>query len=155
MKSAVWGTASMLLVLMATYAVAAENAAIVLTSPQSVSTPSAASAASAASLVRHDYVLHCAGCHLMDGTGSETVPSLHELGPVMTANGGRDYLMRVPGVAQAPVDDARLARLLDYVLSEFSGLENVEPFSPAEVGLARERPLRDPVGARPVPRAGD
>jgi hypothetical protein len=99
-------------------------------------------------LARHDYVLHCAGCHMMDGRGSATVPSLTGLAPLLAAEGGRAYLLRVPGVAQAPLSDLRLARLLDFVLASFSELRSVPSFTEGEVARARRDPLRDPVGAR-------
>jgi hypothetical protein len=55
--------------------------------------------------------------------------------------------MRVPGVAQAPLDDARLARLLDWVVSEFANARP-EPFAPEDVARLRRSPLRDPEAAR-------
>ncbi|MEJ2013829.1 MAG: cytochrome c [Anaerolineales bacterium] len=72
---------------------------------------------------RSDYLLHCAGCHRPDGTGlPPDVPSLvGPLGRIASSPAGRDYLARVPGAAQAPLTDAELAAVLNWVLAEFNG----------------------------------
>ena len=58
---------------------------------------------------------------------------------------GRDYLMRVPGVARSQLDDARLAAVLNWMLANLSA-EQVAPGFPAftaeEVGQARRLPLQ-------------
>jgi mono/diheme cytochrome c family protein len=108
----------------------------------------AASAAVAAE--RDDFVLHCAGCHKFDGSGSQVVPALDQVGNVFAVNGGRQYLARVPGVAQAPLNDQRLAALLNWLLGEFGQSEARPPYGAEEVGHLRAQPLRDPVAARQV-----
>ena len=96
-----------------------------------------------------DYTLHCSACHTAQGGGSPgLVPSLRELAPLLALPGGREYLVRVPGVAQAPLSPDRIARLLNWVLAQYSGLA-VEPrYSAEEVEVLRRSPLRDPVGFR-------
>jgi mono/diheme cytochrome c family protein len=99
--------------------------------------------------VLEDYTLHCSACHTLDGTGTEgLVPSLRELAPVLDHPEGRAYLIRVPGVAQAPLSDARIARLLNWVLAEYSETAVEPPFDQDEVAAWRARPLRDPLGFR-------
>jgi len=99
--------------------------------------------------VFEDYTLHCSACHTLDGSGTEgVVPSLRELAPLLEHPGARAYLVRVPGVAQAPLSDARIARLLNWVLAELSGTSVAPPFGADEVAQWRTRPLRDPVGFR-------
>jgi mono/diheme cytochrome c family protein len=96
-----------------------------------------------------DYVLHCSACHAFDGAGVPgVVPTLHGIALLLDAPGGRAYLAQVPGVAQAPLSDARLARLLDWVLLSFSGATPEPPYSAAEVGALRATPLRDPAPVR-------
>lgn len=96
------------------------------------------------------YVLHCAGCHGRDGSGHvDFVPSLQGVGALLSRPGGRAYLARVPGVAQAPVADAQLAELLNWILTEISGASDLVPYSASEVGALRRDPLRDPAAARP------
>jgi len=100
--------------------------------------------------VLEDYTLHCSGCHGRDATGTaEVAPTLHGLASLLERSGGREYLARVPGVAQAPLSDARLARLLNWVLSEFSGAAPSPVYTADEVGRLRKVPLRDAPAARP------
>jgi mono/diheme cytochrome c family protein len=115
----------------------------------------ATSPANATPPVEEDYLLSCAGCHRMDGRGVPgVVPSLEETRRLAGLAGGREYLARVPGVAQAPLSDARLARLLNWVIAEFGRAEDAggpQPaaYTAAEIGPLRRDPLRDPAAARP------
>ena len=95
----------------------------------------------------HDYLLSCGGCHGLDGDGSARVPSLRGVDRLLARPAGRDYVLRVPGVASAPLSDARLAALLDWVFVHF---DNRTPthFNAAEVGAARTAPWIDPKAAR-------
>jgi mono/diheme cytochrome c family protein len=99
-------------------------------------------------LARHDYLLQCAGCHGTDGNGSAVVPSLHRLAPLLAFEAGRDYLVRIPGVAQAPLASDRLAAVLNWVAAEFNQTNVAPPFTEAEVARGRAQPLRDPVAIR-------
>lgn len=59
---------------------------------------------------------------------------------------GRDYLMRVPGVARAAMDDARLAAVLNWMLATYGGEQvaaGFPPYTADEVGAARRQVLRD------------
>lgn len=95
---------------------------------------------------RFDYVLHCAGCHKLDGSGSAVVPALDEIGRLVALPGGREYIGRVPGVAQAPLDSDRLAALLNWLVTEHGGA--APPYDAMEIEALRRRPLRDPLAAR-------
>jgi len=102
---------------------------------------------------RGDYLLHCAGCHLADGRGSPpAVPSLAgPLGRIVSSPAGRDYLARVPGAAQAPISDADLAAVLNWVLLEFNRATLPSDFKPlraSEVARSRARVLPDPLKLR-------
>jgi len=97
---------------------------------------------------RFDYLLNCAGCHRMDARGSALVPPLTEIAPFLATPRGRAYLVRVPGVAQSPLSDERVAALLNWVLGEFCGAEGFSPYSAAEVAALRTEPLRDPFSER-------
>lgn len=102
---------------------------------------------------RYDYLLHCSGCHRADGSGAPPeVPTLRgPVGKLVATPQGRAYIARVPEVAQAPLDDAALARLLNWTLREFNAdtlPKDFRPMQPDEVGKARRRVLADPLRAR-------
>ena len=103
-------------------------------------------------VARYDYLLHCAGCHLTDGSGSPPeVPPLRSMARLAAIPAGRDYLARVPEVAQAPLPDARLANLLNWAIQEFSRDHlpaGFRPLTAAEVGKARAQILKDPLRTR-------
>ena len=93
-----------------------------------------------------DYVVHCQGCHLQDGRGTPgKVPALAgSVGYLLGLPGGRSYLTRVPGVANAPLDDAQLAALLNWMIEAFGGLQTPpywHRFTRAEVAHGRQSPL--------------
>lgn len=109
--------------------------------------------APAAADPRADYLLHCAGCHLADGSGSpQSVPSLAgPLGRIAASPEGRDYLARVPGAAQAPLDDEALAAVLNWILLELNRETLPRDFRPlrgSEVARSRARVLADPLKLR-------
>src|SRR5262249_51219864 len=68
-----------------------------------------------------DYALECQGCHRADGAGTPgSVPPLKDaVARFLGVAGGREYLARVPGVAQAPLDDTALAAVLNWMLDHF------------------------------------
>lgn len=99
-------------------------------------------AAAAGAEPRSDFMLHCMGCHLADGSGTPPgIPALRDrVGYYLQIPGGREYLTQVPGVANAPLDDARLAGVLNWIVREFgraSAPPEWAPFTAAEVGLSR------------------
>jgi hypothetical protein len=102
---------------------------------------------------RISYLLYCSGCHLPDGTGAPPeVPSLHEdLGRIVQLEGGREYIVRVPGASQAPVSDQELAEILNWILRNFNTATLASDFSPlteSEVTAARDNVLADPLKYR-------
>jgi hypothetical protein len=112
-----------------------------------------ASVAPAMADPRSDYLMHCAGCHLADASGKPPyVPSLAgPLGRIAASPEGRDYLARVPGAAQAPISDDRLAAVLNWLLLEFNGdtlPKRFRPLSGAEVAKSRSSVLADPLKRR-------
>ena len=61
--------------------------------------------------------------------------------------GGRDYVVRVPGVLQSRLDDAELAAVLNYILTEFNAATlpaGFRPYTAREVAAARKAILADP-----------
>jgi len=104
------------------------------------------------SYAEHDYILNCSGCHRMDGSGSRTVPSLLAMRELKGQAAARPYWVQVPGAAQAPLSDARLAALMNWLVERFTGQAPEPAYSPEEVARLRSQPLRDPIGKRPETR---
>ena len=99
-----------------------------------------------------DYMLQCQGCHGPNGTGTEqaNIPTLIGLAERFLAlPGGRAYLVQVPGVAQAPLDDRAIANLMNWILERYrlSGDQqrfaaDFTPYSEQEVaGYRAEGPI--------------
>jgi hypothetical protein len=62
--------------------------------------------------------------------------------------GAREYWVQVPGAAQAPLSNARLAALMNWLVQRFAGKRPKPAYSAQEVGRLRTNPLRDPIGRR-------
>jgi mono/diheme cytochrome c family protein len=95
-----------------------------------------------------DYLLQCQGCHRADGGGTPgSVPAFAgAVGRFLEVPGGREYLVRVPGSAQSPLDDAELAALLNWIVTRFGPTDpdrGFTPFTAAEVTRVRRPPLTD------------
>ena len=101
---------------------------------------------------RVDYMLNCQGCHLPNGEGAGDVPRMKDfVGNFLKVPGGREFLVQVPGSANAPLDDRRLAELLNWMLDEISPDQlpaNFGPYTADEVAAFRTRPLRDVLQVR-------
>lgn len=104
--------------------------------------------ANADSYEEHDFILNCSGCHRMDGRGSRTVPSLLAMTELSGKPGARAYWAQVPGAAQAPLTDARLAALLNWLVKRFTGQSASPAYTEEEVKQLRSTPLRDPIARR-------
>lgn len=102
---------------------------------------------------RIDYILNCQGCHGPDGTGAPgAAPSFRDhVAKFLSVPGGREYLVRVPGVTQSELDDARTAAVLNWLVREFSPQQlpsNFTPYNEAEVAKYRHSPLTDVIAVR-------
>lgn len=102
---------------------------------------------------RANYMLHCMGCHLADGSGNPPdVPDTRgEMGRMLTVEGGREYLVQVPGAAQAPISDAELAGVVNYMLETFNARslpDDYVPLTPDEVTAWRKDWMPDVTKAR-------
>jgi mono/diheme cytochrome c family protein len=109
--------------------------------------PAAPAGVASAQLAWQNWALNCQGCHQPDGTGSaNAAPSLAgHVAKFLWVPGGREYLGRVPGVANSPLADAELAEVVNWVLWTFDRADlpsSFEPFTAAEIGRLRARPLR-------------
>lgn len=114
---------------------------------------------------RINYTLHCQGCHLESGAGRPPdIPRLkHRVGYLLQIPDGREYLVQVPGVANAPIGDAELAGVLNYMVRQFAGRSmppSFEPYTRDEVTRLRSEPpleidaIRHRLGAEVEARFG-
>ena len=96
---------------------------------------------------RVNYMLNCQGCHLPDGDGVGDIPRMKGfVGNFLRVPGGREFVVQVPGSANAALDDDALAELLNWMLVEISASElpeNFAPYTAQEVGRHRAQPLSD------------
>ncbi len=98
------------------------------------------------------WMLNCQGCHRSDGGATaDQVPALRgTVARFLTVPGGREYLIRVPGVSMAPLNDESVAALTNWMLHEFDR-ENVpadfERYTAEEVGRLRKTPYSSEAGA--------
>ena len=102
---------------------------------------------------RINYLLYCTGCHAADGAGKPpNVPSLRdELGRMISVPEMRSYLVRIPGASQAPISDADLTDIINWLLHEFNSNTlpaNFEEYTIDEVSNARRNILADPLRYR-------
>jgi len=89
-----------------------------------------------------NYMIHCQGCHLPDAIGfSGKVPRMKNfVGYFLHSKEGREFVIRVPGVATASLPDDELAELMNWLLLTHSAEQlpdTFEPFSVEEVGALR------------------
>ena len=98
-------------------------------------------------------MLHCQGCHLPQAKGFEgRVPPMKEfVGWFLHSQAGREFLIRVPGVAHAALRDDEIAELMNWLLTSFSAEQlpgDFVPFTASEVRKLRADPEPDPATAR-------
>ena len=109
--------------------------------------------------VRSPYVVHCAGCHGVDGAGAPEgqVPDMRQLGQLLRLEGGRAFVVSVPGVMGSGLSDQQVAEVTNWILATLakgSAPPDFRPYDADEVRLARATPLVDVAAARArlVPR---
>lgn len=99
-----------------------------------------------------NYMTECQGCHLPDGSGQKgSVPSMKdELHRFLTVEGGREFLVQVPGSANSKLSDADLAALLNWLIPKMGGaaVSGFTPYTPEEIARYRAQRLVDVAGTR-------
>jgi mono/diheme cytochrome c family protein len=99
------------------------------------------------------YTLNCWGCHQPHAEGIPgSVPRLaHSMGDFLHVSGGRGYLVQVPGVATAALNDAEIAEVLNWLLFTFNRAElppGFKPYTASEVKGYRAHHLTNVVETR-------
>lgn len=99
------------------------------------------------------YVLHCAGCHGLDGRGHPhaNVPDLRQMPLLLGVAGGRAFVLRVPGVMGSGLSDPDIARLMNWIIQTYvppQQARDIRPYVSEEVAQARAQPLLDVIETR-------
>ena len=103
-----------------------------------------------------NYQLQCAGCHLGNGMGSaanDTPRMVGFVGNFLKVPGGREFLVRVPGMSQSALNNAQLADLLNWLMRK-DGLagkstpDDYQPYSAEEVAALRAKIMLNLPGTR-------
>jgi hypothetical protein len=95
----------------------------------------------------------CGGCHgILGSSWKKDIPELRgEVGRFLCTTAGREYLVRLPNVAFADMDDRLLADVMNYVVFDLGGSSapaNAVPYTAREVAALRRMPLKNTQLAR-------
>ena len=107
-----------------------------------------------AARARVNYMLNCQGCHGPTGAGTVdgSVPQMRDfVSRFLWVEGGRNFLVQVPGSANAALSDDALAEVLNWMLVEIDPMHiptDFQPYTGSEVGQLRKSPLEDITGER-------
>ena len=85
------------------------------------------------------------------GLAGQVPPIRLTLAPLLATSAGREYVLRVPGIAQSSLSSGELADVLNWVLQDLSAplsARKIAPVSAAEVERFRHQPLMDVQNAR-------
>lgn len=95
------------------------------------------------------YLLHCGGCHIENGSGMPpAIPDLRVTMPKLaTHDEGRAYMVQVPGASQAPVTDAQLTEIMNWMLRTFAEGSH-QPYTVSEVTRHRANKVLDILALR-------
>ncbi len=100
-----------------------------------------------------DYMLKCMGCHGPDGEAvTGKVPPLKgNVAKFLNVDGGRAFLVQVPGTRQSPLKDKAVADLLNWLVVHFDK-DNVPadftPYTETEVKELRRHRIGNVVTTR-------
>ena len=102
---------------------------------------------------RVNYMIHCQGCHLPGAVGHPgKVPRLSNfVGYFLHSTEGREFIVRVPGVATSSLPDDQLSELVNWILVTYSK-EQLPPdyvaYTEAEIARLRPQLELDPESKR-------
>lgn len=108
----------------------------------------------AVDFAHQNYLLHCSGCHLPDGSGSvvNDVPTLHGVpGQFLHSPSGRAFLAQVPGVAYSALNHRDAAEVLNWMIERYSreaAPADFVPYTAEEVRRYRATSPADIMGLR-------
>lgn len=101
-----------------------------------------------------NYLQYCSGCHREDGRGAPTkgIPDMRGvLGHFLRVDGGREFIVKVPGVSHTPLADSDVAALMNWLLggiAQPSTPPGTAPYTTDEIARLRRERLVDVPGTR-------
>lgn len=98
------------------------------------------------SRAQYNWMLNCQGCHGAEGkvAAIDTPVLNNNVATFLSVEGGREYLTSVPGVVNAPINDADKADLLTWMINKFDPDHkpaDFVPFTEEEVTRGKQNPL--------------
>jgi len=103
---------------------------------------------------RLQFLQHCSGCHLPDGSGSPShgIPSMRGmLGQFLQVPGGRQFIVQVPGVMNSALADADIAALMNWLVPAVSASTlpaGFQPYTAQEIAQLRTSRPADVMAVR-------
>jgi len=103
-----------------------------------------------------NYQLQCLGCHLTNGEGAprHDIPMMKGfVGNFLKVEGGREFLIRVPGASLSALSNQQLAELINWMLKDDgiaggSAPKDFKPYTEQEVETYRGVMIKDLPGHR-------
>ena len=101
-----------------------------------------------------NYLQYCSGCHREDGRGAPAkgIPNMRGvLGHFLRVDGGREFIVKVPGVSHTPLADSDVAALMNWLLAGIaqpSTPSGTAPYTADEIARLRRERLVDVPGTR-------
>lgn len=96
---------------------------------------------------RTNYMTNCQGCHLPGGEGmyGKVPPMRGHLANFLTVPGGREFLIRVPGVANSTLNDSDLTALMNWLVPAMGPdvPGGFVPYTSDEINRLRRMRLQD------------
>lgn len=96
-------------------------------------------------LAEENWTLNCRGCHRLGAVGlGKDMPNMNgEVAKFLSVEGGVEYLSRVPGIANSPLNNEELADLVNWMLVRYDA-EHIPAdftgFTAAQIGPLRKDP---------------
>ena len=112
-----------------------------------------AASTSARATPHNDYMLKCMGCHGPAGAAvTGKVPPLKDhVARFLSVEGGREFLVQVPGARQTPLNDKAVADLLNWLVVHFDAAHvpaDFVPYAEVEVKALRAHRIGNVVTTR-------
>jgi cytochrome c553 len=112
-------------------------------------------AVSAGHSASSNFIQYCSGCHGQNGRGAGVnsgIPDFKNfVGAFASDDGGRTYVLHVPGVVNTSLDDAEIAAAMNYIMRTWGGTSlraDFVEFTADEVRTRRARSVPDVVALR-------